>query len=149
MHGRIVRLIAICALATAGCLGGPTHTVTGLIDILDATGAGIVVTGTTCTGIGPYAGFGPGTPVSIEDGSDSVAGVLSPGEARSSTDCRFSFSVVGVPDAPLYNLMMGPSGALGFTPPESESELAADNWLISLSLGSNDPIVIPLDWPRT
>ena len=149
MQGRIVRLIAICALATAGCLAGTTHTVTGLIDLLDATGDGIAVTGQTCTGIGTYAGFRPGTPVSIEDGSDSAWGVLSPGEARSSTDCRFSFSVAGVPDAPMYNLSIGASGELGFTPAETESELAAENWLIAVSLGSNDPIVIPLDWPRT
>lgn len=133
MPGSIFRLIAICALAMAGCLGGPTHTVTGLIDLVDSTTAGIAVTGTTCRGIGTYSDLGPGTPVTVEDGSGGIMGSLSPGEVRSSTDCRFTFSVTGVPAAPSYALAIGQRGG---TPEILRSELAADNWLFAVTIGS-------------
>lgn len=144
MQRSIVRLVVICALATAGCLGGPTHTVTGLIDLLDSTGAAIAVTGTTCRGIGPYRDMGSGTPVTIDDGSGGVTGSLSPGEVRSSTDCQFTFSVAGVPDAPMYSLEVD---QLGGTPEEPQSELEADNWVMALTIGSTGPIPVPVGGP--
>jgi hypothetical protein len=118
---------------------------TGLIDLLDSTGDGIAVTGTTCRGIGPYSDIGPGTPVEVADGSGGVIGLLSPGEVRSSTDCRFTFSVTDVPDAPRYSL----AASSGGTPEILRSELAADNWLFALTIGSADPIPVPIGWPRT
>jgi hypothetical protein len=133
MPGSIFRLIAICALATAGCLSGPTHTVTGLVDLVDSTGAGIAVTGSTCKGIGTYLEYGPGTQVTVGGANGSVSGTLSAGEARSSTDCRFTFAVPGVPDSPAYEVSIGPNGG---GPPLPGPELAADNWVYAVTIGS-------------
>jgi len=123
----------MCALVTAGCLAGPTHTITGLVDLLDSTGAGIAITGATCTGAGASSGFSPGTPVIVGGENGTVTGSLSQGEARSSTDCRFTFSVTGVPDSPSYEVRIGQDGG---GPAEPGAELAADNWVYSVTIGS-------------
>jgi hypothetical protein len=129
----IFRLIAICALVAAGCLAGPTHTVTGLVDLLDSTGAGIAVTRTTCKGTGTNSDLGPGTQVTVGGENGTVTGTLSQGEARSSIDCRFTFSVTGVPDSPSYEVRIGQNGG---GPPVPGPKLAADNWVYAVTIGS-------------
>lgn len=145
---RAVLLIPLAALALAGCGEGAaasqaprTHTITVKFEVSDSSGDDVIL----CDqgGSGGYSDIGPGTDVTVYDGSGKVIATAplgtdceqpptSDGGATDISDATWTTIIRNVPDASFYQVEVGNRGKLRF----SKSELAGDGWTVSASLGS-------------
>jgi hypothetical protein len=132
----IVAVLIIAAVVIGLMVRGEStsvHTITGHLQLGDYSGSGIASSGPTCHGNGGYSDIGSWTQVKVTNESGKVLGVTSLGEGRGKAVCYFDFSIE-IEDAEYYTVTIG-SGRRGDIT-MSKSELEANNWTVSVSLGS-------------
>jgi hypothetical protein len=94
----------------------------------------IAFDGKTCHGTGGYSDIAAGAPVTLRDENGTILGatVLPDGE-KMVADCFFVFAMGKVPDtAQFYVITVSHRGEMS----KSHADLAADNWIFDLTLGS-------------
>jgi hypothetical protein len=126
--GSVVILGAI-GLAFVLLGGGSKHELHGTMELIDSDTAS-----NGCIGTGGYDDIAPGAAVTVRngDGETLATGRLGEGEAVASFGCTYTF-IIDIPDSDFYRIEVTHRGELEF----SKSELEANNWEVSASLGSS------------
>ncbi len=125
------RLFAIVLIVT-GC-GVGSHKITGTFKLIDSD---VNYNQFTCYGLGGYADIREGADVIVKDGSGKIIAkskLVDDKAGSSARGCAYTFEVADVPSADFYAVSVGRRGELTY----SKSEMAAQGWKVSFSLGGS------------
>lgn len=152
-----IALLAGCGSTTAAVsskakvtfpAAGSSHTLVGTLVLDDSDSAngypasesGVdgltpMTKGGVCEGIGGYSDISVGATVTVENQSGTIiaTGNLGYGTvAEQYVSCQFSFVVKSVPNESFYQVSVAHRGGVTY----SAAQLAGDDWILTLQLGS-------------
>jgi hypothetical protein len=135
----VIVVVGVFALrrsgVTADALAPATHSIGGMMTL---TTAGLVTSGTQCSGKDGFDDMRSGTQVLVKESSGKViaqgalrGGSHPAGAKYASVICEFPFTVDNVPDSDFYLISVGKRGEISHT----RHEMEASGWTAGFTLG--------------